>query len=75
MLPTSASYDISHILLLILNALQILAHMGYEKDAGPLPHREAYPVASNDDPRDLIEQHLLPVPSNDPKGNSPLNGG
>ena len=42
--------------------------MGYERDAGPLSHQEVYPVASNDNPKDLIEQHLLPAPSNDPKG-------
>lgn len=46
--------------------------MGYEKDAGPVSHQqEAYPVASNDDPKDSIGQHLLPAPSNDPK--DPLN--
>lgn len=43
--------------------------MGYENDVGPLSdHIEAYPVASNEDPKDLIGQHLLPAPSNDPKG-------
>lgn len=46
--------------------------MGYENDVGPLSdHIEAYPVASNEDPKDLIGQHLLPAPSNDPK--DPLN--
>ena len=43
--------------------------MSFEKDAGlRLQQEEAYPVTSNDDSEDLTSQHLLPAPSNDPKG-------
>ena len=51
--------------------------MGYEKDAVPLSHQEAYPVPSNSDPgdpKDLIGQHLLPAPSKDPKGRKSTQG-
>ena len=46
--------------------------MGSEKGAGSLSHQEAYAVVLNDDPTDVIGQRLLPVPSNDPKGKSPI---
>ena len=45
--------------------------MDTEKVAGSLSHQEAYAVALNDDPTDVIGQRLLPAPSDDPKGKSP----
>ncbi|KAL9127641.1 MAG: hypothetical protein Q9175_007692, partial [Cornicularia normoerica] len=63
-------YDASSLqrLLTTLGTRKRYHYMGYEKDAGPLSlQQEAYLVASNDDSEDLVGQHLLPAPSNDPK--------
>ena len=47
--------------------------MRLEKGAGSLSHQETYDVALNDDPTEVIGQRLLPVPSDDPKGKSPIS--
>ena len=46
--------------------------MGIEKRAGSVrvPHQEAYAIALNDDPTDVIDQCLLPLRIDDPKGQS-----
>ena len=47
--------------------------MRLQRGVGSLSDQEAYDVALNDDPIEVIGRRLLPVPSNDPKGKSPIS--